>query len=501
MTNTKQIRFVLLLMLVGGAVCHASSLFDAAGNVAGSPIEMRLNLSDAGQIDGFYAYTRIGKPINLTGHIDGDRIQLTTLDAPIQEHFDGKILRLDGDVIRIWGRWHQEGKDRTHSFAVSNQPDPYDDNHISCEEMASNPAMVFREDVDLGSGFGSPNDVDFGCPKSLANLGFLKPLLDLAYNIREASWSVGGCTGTMRYAAGRHYSLELARLGYFPQSRPHNPGQSRGEKYFEEWGFQSLYNRAIYLDYLKLRNSARPQLADWYAENASIDYDTASKYADKALITISNWAFGGHSSQWEPEPLVPYTESVLQGDQSAFVEALGSASKAQKLNSLRRLLASKPEISLVRAVLVNTPDVLQTGRSESPLSLAVKEPAILALMLQSGFDPNHQNEFGKTPLYYAIDFNQPKAVQLLLDSGANVNHGYQEGDPNDVTWRWGCTSIEHWQRTPLMHAAQHADIAMLKLLLEAGADINSRDSLGKTAVDYAKDNDRPENMAFLLGLK
>jgi len=488
------IALLCLLCVVG--ISHADSRFEGDGSVAGFPIEMQLDLNEGGKIDGYYIYKRIGRSISLRGHLDGESIHLESQSVDIQEVFDGSVIRQNGDLIRIAGHWRQVGKEHISSFVVANQPDPYSDNHISCEEMESSPAMVFRNDVDLGSGFGSPNTVDFECSKNLTNLDFLKPLLALSYSVREAS---SGCSGTMRYAEARYFALELAKLGYFPQSDLHEVGESRGERYFEEWSFQSLYNRSIYLNYLKLRDVVRPKLADWYERNAIVDYDTASKYADRALNTISDWAFGSYSSRWVPEPLVPHTAEVLQGkDTSAFVKALGSADKIQKINSLRRLVASNPDISLIRAVLANTPDVAETGRSESPLSLSLMDPMILAQLLQSGFDPNHQNEFGKTPLYYAIDFNHLEAVKLLLSSGADINHGYQEADQRDVGWNWGCTSIEHWNRSPLMHAAQHADVTMLELLLAAGADINARDSLGKTALDYAKENDRAENAEYLL---
>lgn len=52
-----------------------------------------------------------------------------------------------------------------------------------------------------------------------------------------------------------------------------------------------------------------------------------------------------------------------------------------------------------------------------------------------------------------------------------------------------------------MHAAQHSDVAMLTLLLANGARLDAKDSLGKTALDYAKDNHKDANAAFLQGVK
>ena len=48
-----------------------------------------------------------------------------------------------------------------------------------------------------------------------------------------------------------------------------------------------------------------------------------------------------------------------------------------------------------------------------------------------------------------------------------------------------------------MHAAQHSDIEMIKLLLEAGADLHAKDVKGSSAIDYAKDNHKQDNENFL----
>lgn len=132
-------------------------------------------------------------------------------------------------------------------------------------------------------------------------------------------------------------------------------------------------------------------------------------------------------------------------------------------------------------------------RSESPVSNAIYNPEHVRLLLQAGFDPNHQNEFGKTPLYYAIQFNQHDSVRVSLEHGANVNHEYQLEKDN----KWHCLGISQWNRTPLMHAAQHADTDMIKLLLENQANLHVKDALGFDVLVYAKKNSMYKNESFL----
>jgi ankyrin repeat protein len=54
-----------------------------------------------------------------------------------------------------------------------------------------------------------------------------------------------------------------------------------------------------------------------------------------------------------------------------------------------------------------------------------------------------------------------------------------------------------------MHAAQHSNIKMLKLLLKQGARLKDTDELGFNALDYAIGHRNKANAAFLrsMGLK
>ena len=48
-----------------------------------------------------------------------------------------------------------------------------------------------------------------------------------------------------------------------------------------------------------------------------------------------------------------------------------------------------------------------------------------------------------------------------------------------------------------MHAAQHSDISILKLLLDYDANLYSQNAEGAKALDYAIKNQKEENAAFL----
>jgi uncharacterized protein len=146
---------------------------------------------------------------------------------------------------------------------------------------------------------------------------------------------------------------------------------------------------------------------------------------------------------------------------------------------------------------------------ESALFFALRNPEHVKFLLGRGADVNHENGFGKTALFYAIGFNDIGMVQLLLDYKANVNHSYKSKEViraierKKLPFYQSYCLITHGKRTPLMHAAQHGNPVLIKLLLQRGAHLDSLDQEGFNAMDYARVGKKPENMNYLksLGLK
>jgi ankyrin repeat protein len=83
------------------------------------------------------------------------------------------------------------------------------------------------------------------------------------------------------------------------------------------------------------------------------------------------------------------------------------------------------------------------------------EIEMMKLLLKHGYDLKRSNRYGKTPLHNSCDSNGGKrTVKLLIDSGANVNSKDSDG------------------RTPLYFAVVRGVFSVVKLLVENGADIN-----------------------------
>lgn len=379
---------------------------------------------------------------------------------------------------------------------MANGIEVQDDMDITCEEMASHPKEAFRH-VDLGSGHMSPTHVDYHCPNSIISLGFMQELIRLAGQIRSPERSF--CAGSIVYAHDRYFKFDLANLGYYPKGFSNYVRETGNYDsiydYFKDWADDSIYNFQLYTAYINELNQVIPTLAHWYREQHNVSLSDSQQYSNTTIYRISNYAFGSYSSNHDPEPTVIGTDKLLQGDGSLFWSEYPNATDQQKYNALKRLLLANASKDTIKKAIstINLQHYPNFGEPLTSFTLSNKDN--LELLLAEGYPVEKSNEFNKTALYYAIQYSLYDAVSLLIEYGANVNATYILKKTNPY-----CPLIDKVGRTPLMHAAQHADVAMIEILLNNGADLKAVDKEGENALDYAKRAERKNNALYLLPL-
>jgi uncharacterized protein len=147
---------------------------------------------------------------------------------------------------------------------------------------------------------------------------------------------------------------------------------------------------------------------------------------------------------------------------------------------------------------VNLPD----ANKITPLLMAAtnNQPDTADILIQNGAEINAADFWGRTPLWAAVemrdieysrsgqhDVDRDRLLQLiraLLDRGANPNARTAEVPPTrrylmglgDLSW------VDFTGQTPFLRAALSGDLAVMKLLLEKGADPNTPTFSGTTAL-------------------
>ncbi|CAH0055577.1 unnamed protein product [Clonostachys solani] len=204
-------------------------------------------------------------------------------------------------------------------------------------------------------------------------------------------------------------------------------------------------------------------LSDVMKDNILSEAKTSSFYQYAAC----NW---GHHTR-EASDLCPGVIDFLQHEFNATASA-------------RALMASSPQYS------ATTPE--WTGLH---LAAFFGIEKALEIMLREGVEVNSQDQYHRTPLFWAAGAGYEAAVKVLLEQGAEVNtEDYYYQTPLSWAAEGGYESVvrllldngakidakDSDSQTPLFEAVTGGHEAVVRLLLDRGADINAQDGEGWT---------------------
>ena len=131
----------------------------------------------------------------------------------------------------------------------------------------------------------------------------------------------------------------------------------------------------------------------------------------------------------------------------------------------------------------NVNAVGNNGATPLVWALNAKNPRGVEALLKSGADPNLvTDKYRASPMYFLSGGNEPELLRLVLKYGGNPNHP-------------GKGRI---QERPLSVAASEGRIENIKMLLDAGADVNAHDQYNASAASVASAQANFDATALLL---
>jgi len=193
-------------------------------------------------------------------------------------------------------------------------------------------------------------------------------------------------------------------------------------------------------------------------------------------------------------------ERIVDGRTDLIFEYLadGHPASAEDANGvpLIRWCAYYGDVSAIRFMLERGASLAMLG-TNLDLNGAVFHGhwQLTQFLIDEGADVNYPlPETGETPLHVALSHpNRPAfdlIVRILLAAGADPNAATIPEAESGCFMREARTKGE----TPLHRAAAFGSMKAIDLLLEAGADIEARDANGETPLGWASWHQRPDSI-------
>jgi hypothetical protein len=335
----------------------------------------------------------------------------------------------------------------------------------------------------------------------------------------------GMCYGTMGWTGVPPEAI-LPDLFYRPQAWPEPNGRFGPEEAPQDdvarqlrplsWGASDPVSWQVYLSLKKDQPEFLRRMREYYEDRFGMEPEAADAAALRAWRALTDRVFYARNNDMPLAFLVTNSADPADFSFDAPVDAILAEveAKAGQVEHIPRHQVGAMGWAISAATLAGRPAETVIGlykdlmeRQGAPANLreerwramelarihdmilpaASTRPDVLAMLLPLGVPASGPtNAFGKTMLMYAAQADKVESVRLLLDAGVEVNA--QTGPPKGQEIAYRCSRLERDHRTALMYAAENASADLISLLLDAGADAAAMDTQGNGVSWYLARN-------------
>ena len=260
--------------------------------------------------------------------------------------------------------------------------------------------------------------------------------------------------------------------------------------YDPDWNFERSYGEKEYLQALPLEAWAMESYPNYkyFSEvvNHGIGFDKAVDKLTRHYVKTFK-VDEGKARQYARYVMIPRAAASFPVNRETLRYKILSGVPAEEIKAwiedkkLKGEEFAEPETphqaDEILMVSVHRPDVLKMLIETCPYN----EEKLSCFGLNTDVDAG--NAFGKTALMYAAQYGFAESVKILLEAGADINAQTNKGYSEDAGC-WENICLVNGERTALMYAVQEGNLEIAKYLAEKGADINLKDSKGMSVYDY-----------------
>ncbi len=209
------------------------------------------------------------------------------------------------------------------------------------------------------------------------------------------------------------------------------------------------------------------------------------------------------------QEFTPLHKAVQENNEKAVAEFLAKGADANAVDRYGItplwLAATNGSASMVRTLLkagANAKTTLPHGETALMTAARTGEPETIKVLLDAGSDPNaKESQQGESALIWAAAENHPEAIRTLIVAGADPNKHAKALDLAPMKWMnvgMVDTLLPRGGFTAVIYAARQDAQDAVRALADSGADLNSQDADGATALQMAIINEHYDMAALLL---